>query len=212
MKIIVRRTEIPKIAKPKIQEMYPEYTFVGTPFGYFYPVAETKTVFCDYGFNDLVKIVQLHYSANGIREPDSLVRLMNEHICHHVPDICAEADPQRERKITLWHLAQRCYNAIKSAVTKGLVPQDEAERRAVICAGCPNNGPAEALTCVGCWTAKFVKESAEALSHRHSALDDRLDTCSLCQCSTKLKIHVKREGMEEKGVKWPEWCWMIKGN
>jgi hypothetical protein len=88
------------------------------------------------------------------------------------------------------------------------VPQEEAERRAAICSECPENGEQEIATCVGCFTAKFVTQAAEALSTKHSSFDSRLNTCKKCQCSLVLKIHVNREAMVDKEIDWPKPCWM----
>lgn len=208
MNIISRKNELPKITAKSLQAEFPDFRFMGPSSGWCYPVAETKTVIFAYGLDELVDAVQKHYAANEIAEPEYLVRTIHEWLCPRVPQFCEVADPNREKKINLWHLASRFYNAVKSAATKGLVPQEEAERKAAICATCPRNG-AESLTlCSGCWTARFVKDAAESLSTRHTSLDHRLRTCELCECRLTLKVHVRAEDMQEKGVEWPPWCWM----
>jgi hypothetical protein len=133
---------------------------------------------------------------------------MNEHACAQFPENCQELDPDAERKVSLWMLAKKFFTAVISAAVDGLVPQEEAERRALICSTCPNNQPMEARICEGCWSANFVREAAEKLSTRHTSLDNKLDTCSLCQCRLVLKCHVNKEAMADKSIDWPSHCWM----
>ena len=211
MKKLIRKTEIPRANTHKeLRAAYPGYQVIGESYGFSWPVHETKTCVVSMGFDTLVESVKAHIKANDAPISPNLERDMNEHACAQFPDLCAELDPDAERKVNLWYLAKRFFTAAITAASQGLVPQEEAERRAAICATCPNNQPMEAQMCVGCWSAKFVKEAAEALSARHTALDAQLDTCSLCQCSLKLKCHVPVEGMQEKEIQWPKFCWMYQ--
>jgi hypothetical protein len=208
MKILTRKNELPRITAKATKLEYPDFQFIGPSNGWMYPIPETKTVIFAFGFDELVSTVQKHYKANDIAEPSELVRNIHEFLCARLPQFCEEADPQREHKINLWHLAQRFFTAAISAATTGLVSQEEAERRAAICAVCPHNGGSALNLCAGCHTAKFVREAAEALSTKHTSLDDRLFTCQLCECSGKLKVWIDKSAMEERDIKWPSNCWM----
>lgn len=208
MKELIRTVELPKFSHRDAAAMYPGYSSIGPSHGWHYPIAETKTVIFEYGINELVKAVQSHLEGNGIPEPENLIRLMHEYLCERLPQNCVEMNPARERIVSLWQLARRFYRAVKSAAINGLVSQEEAERRAVICSTCPNNRGIEIATCQGCYTARFVTEAATALSTKHTSLDGQLDTCSLCQCRLSLKIFVPVSGMQEKGIEWPSHCWM----
>ena len=206
---LIRHVEIPRGNTPKeLKAKYPGWQIIGDSSGYAWPVEATKTVVVSYGFKTLIEAVHKHLKANDIPLPVDLERSMNEHACAQFPENCQELDPDAERKVSLWMLAKKFFTAVISAAVDGLVPQEEAERRALICSTCPNNQPMEARICEGCWSANFVREAAEKLSTRHTSLDNKLDTCSLCQCRNRLKVHVKREAMADKSIDWPSWCWM----
>ena len=206
---LTRHVEIPRGNTHKeLKVRYPGFQIIGDTNGYAWPVEATKTVVVSYGFKTLIEAVHKHLKANDIPLPVDLERSMNEHACAQFPENCQELDPDAERKVSLWMLAKKFFTAVISAATDGLVSQDEAERRAAICAECPNNKPTEVVICSGCWSANFVREAAEKLSTRHTSLDNKLDTCSLCQYRNRLKVHVKREVMQDKDIQWPQWCWM----
>ena len=206
---LIRHVEIPRGNTHKeLKVRYPGFQIIGDTSGYAWPVEATKTVVVSYGFKTLIEAAHKHLKANDIPLPVDLERSMNEHACAQFPENCQELDPDAERKVSLWMLAKKFFTAVISAATTGLVDQDEAERRASICAVCPHNKPQELNFCSGCHTAKFVRDAAEALSTRHTSFDNRLDTCELCSCSLKLKCHVPKDGMEDKNIQWHPDCWM----
>lgn len=206
---LTRHVEIPRTGTHKqLKARYPDYTIYGDSNGYHWPVEQTKTVVVSLTFKTLIEAVKKHLTANDVVIPIDLERSMNEFSCAEHPTMCEEIDPDSERKVSLWYMAKKFFTAVISAAVDGLVPQEEAERRALICSTCPNNQPMEARICEGCWSANFVREAAEKLSTRHTSLDNRLDTCSLCQCRLSLKCHVRKEAMADKTIEWPEWCWM----
>ena len=213
MKRLVRNIEIPRSGTRKeLRAIYPNYTIYGDSNGYYWPVEQTKTVVVSLTFPTLIETVKKHLNANDVAIPIELEREMNEFACERHPENCAEIDPDSERKVSLWYQAKRFFTAAISAAKDGCVSQEEAERRAAICVNCPENGEQEVVTCAGCWTAKFVKDAAEALSTKHTSLDSQLRTCRKCQCSNLLKVHVKREAMEERQIDWPQNCWMRPEN
>lgn len=210
MKVLSRQIEVPRANTPReLKLRYPGWHVIGDMMGYAHPVEQTKTVIVALNFKQLVEAVKKHLEANDIPVPVTLEREMNEAACAEFPYQCEELDPDAERKISLWYQAKKFFTAVISAATQGLVSQEEAERRALICSTCPFNGGASLNLCSGgCHTAKFVKEAAEALSTKHTSLDNKLNTCGLCECSLKLKIWVPKEGMEDALIEWPAWCWM----
>ena len=209
MKVLSRQIEIPRTNRPRDLKLeYPGWQIIGDSMGYKHAVEQTKTIIVALNFNQLVDAVKRHMEANDVPIPITLEREMNEAACLEHPDQCSDVDPDAERKISLFYLAKKFFTAVISAATQGLVDQSEAERRAAICVECPNNKPTEVVICSGCWSANFVREAAEKLSTRHTSLDNKLDTCSLCQCRNLLKVHVQREAMADKSIDWPSWCWM----
>lgn len=208
MKKLTRHTEVPRSSHKELRVRYPGFQVIGDSTGYHWPVNETKTVVVSCTFKTLIEATKKHMVANEVKISPDLEREMNEFACESFPENCQEVDPDAERKINLWYKAKHFYAAVKSAVFDGIVPQEEAERRAAICAECPENGEQEIATCVGCFTAKFITEAAEALSSHHTSLDARLNTCKKCQCRLVLKVFVKKEAMQDKSIDWPQPCWM----
>lgn len=73
----------------------------------------------------------------------------------------------------------------------GHVPQEEAEARAELCAGCPWNAHIDDITCFGCFglTEKVIK----ILGGRKTRMDESLRFCALCGCSNAVSAFVPME-------------------
>lgn len=84
-----------------------------------------------------------------------------------------------------------------------LVDQAEADRRAAICAECPMNQRVSA--CHGCSGVATLINSIRG--SRTTALDDKLEACTLCKCSNKVKVWVPLEAISNDGLTFPEICW-----
>ncbi len=213
MKKVTRFVEVPKGPRRKeLRELYPDFQVIGDDYGWYWPAEKTKTVVVSYGFPTLIEAIKKHLTANDIPIRAELEREIHEFCCEKVPESCEELDEKSGEKIRAWYLAKKFYTAIASVAKDGWVEQSEAERRAQICASCVNNTTSSAAVCLGCWTARFVKEASEALSNRHTSLDNKLDTCGLCQCGLKMKVHVPVSGMQDKDIDWPSFCWMRPEN
>ncbi len=212
MKELLRRNEIPKeFNRQRLAEMYPGATIVGDPYGFFYYVEATNTVFINYGWKDLVKRVTEHLQGNGIEIPINLGLIMQETFCQHRPDFCAERDPDAERKITAWQMMKRFYKgAVEPFLQNRLVGQEEAERRAAICASCPFNTDKITEFCVSCATRSLVSNINQFLTTRHTSKDGELKFCGVCQCDLKMKAWAPKDSMDEPELRerWPEHCWM----
>jgi len=85
-----------------------------------------------------------------------------------------------------------------------LVEQDEAERRAAICATCPMNTQLD-VSCPGC--VKLGQLIAETKGNRSSSIDDKLHVCRVCRCELKTKIWFPQEAIAKKGLDFPPNCW-----
>lgn len=89
------------------------------------------------------------------------------------------------------------------------VAQDEAERRANICATCPLNVPVS-----GC---AVCKESIKAYRNKIAKVtptfeDCRLKACGVCGCDLKTIVHFPLETLRAKGEhNFPDWCWQKRG-
>lgn len=92
------------------------------------------------------------------------------------------------------------------------VPQEEAERRASICAGCPNNREIT-FSCGACMNA-VLAVIALIVGKRKTEYDIRLGACLICSCALKPAVHVpldiQHAGLTEdikEEFKQVPWCW-----
>lgn len=70
----------------------------------------------------------------------------------------------------------------------GWVEQEEAERRAEICAGCPWNNYLDDAACFGCFG--LSEKVLKIIGNRKTRLDDSLRFCSRCGCSNAVSVFV----------------------
>lgn len=96
-----------------------------------------------------------------------------------------------------------------------VVPKEQAEARATVCAGCNQNGK-------GDWRTFFTEPAAMLLSRQLSAKnsmklettkDDQLGVCEVCACPLPLKVwspleYALRKMSDKAKSELPEWCWM----
>jgi hypothetical protein len=87
----------------------------------------------------------------------------------------------------------------------------EAERRALICAGCPMNQPP--VGCTGC-TMSALKEAVNVVvGGAATAYDSQLQSCKVCGCSLRAKIHlpldILRDNLTDAQMNaLPQACWL----
>lgn len=214
-KIIVRFTEIPKEwTQERLRGMFPGDTVMGDPFGWWYRVADTRCVFVSYGWNSLMKMVREHMGSNGIAIPEDLGRTMMEEYCANTGSVvCAENNPHQTKMQRMWDQGSRFFRTIKQMVTRGesLVPQEEAERRAAICAGCPLNDDG-LQNCSTCGAKGFIAEMTGYTIGKSTSQDAALKTCGVCGCVNRLKVWFPVDCMDYTDLRkmWPEHCWMRK--
>lgn len=86
------------------------------------------------------------------------------------------------------------------------VEQDEAERRAAICAKCPLN-----VGMNGCGTCRAALQGVrEALMNAHTSQDAELRACGVCGCDNKMQVHVPIDSLNaatNSKTAYPDWCW-----
>lgn len=210
MKQILRTIEIPRFTKDRIKAICPGYTLIGDPYGWFYPIEQTKVVVVSYGWVTLIDAVKAHMAGNGIKEPLTLELLMHDFMCHHVPEWCEEISHEKEAKVSAWKMMKSFYKAVEATWHEGQVPQEEADRRAAICASCPKNTDQVTEFCVGCATRGLVAKMTDFMSTKSTSSDSLLKSCSVCHCLLKLKVWLPKSGMVDPDLanKWPEHCWM----
>lgn len=84
-----------------------------------------------------------------------------------------------------------------------LVGQEEAERRAEICAKCPLQ-----IQTSGCWGCKGI---AGLLPHiagaKTTSFDLQLKACGVCGCYNAVSVHLPLEVQEDASLDFPSHCW-----
>lgn len=86
------------------------------------------------------------------------------------------------------------------------VSQAEADRRAEICASCPQN--IGITGCTGC--RNLVKWTFQLIGHRSTPFDTKLGACAVCHCSNQAQIHLPLEVLKKgitKRMVFPDHCW-----
>ena len=214
MKEIVRVNKVPsEFNHAALRQMFPGYTVLGDPNGFFYAVKQTKTVFVSYGWSTLIDAVKAHMAGNNIAEPLTIEMQMADWFCQYKPDFCIELVPERESRISAWKMMKRFFtSAMNTWQMGGYVNQETANERAAICAGCPKNTDQVVEFCVGCHTRGLLSSAEEAMSRRSTPYDGRLKNCAVCHCVNRLKVWMPKAAMEEDGLteQWPDFCWMKK--
>lgn len=212
MKELIRRNEIPReFNHARLREMFPSATITGDTYGFFYHVEATNTVFVNMGWVELYRKVKAHLKGNNIEVPINLSLIMHAAFCQYRPDLCLERDPEQEKKVSAWQMMNRFFqSAVVPYLNGSLVGQEEADRRAAICAACPMNKDRVTEFCVSCATRGLVSAANQFLTSKHTPSDPALNHCGVCQCDLKMKVWCPKEPMDEPEYRsqWPEHCWM----
>jgi hypothetical protein len=97
----------------------------------------------------------------------------------------------------------RWVKAMAKFAAKGfkLVEQEEAERRAEICAACPMQVETPSL-CWGCHGIAGLLP--KIVGARKTKLDGNLKTCGICGCYNSVSVHIP---VDKSDLNYPEWCW-----
>lgn len=106
-----------------------------------------------------------------------------------------------------WTEVKRFLLTMATWALKGFlkVPQEEATRRASICAGCPYNVATSG--CGGCRLALAGLRSS--ILKGTTPHDDKLQACGVCGCDNSLQVHVPLEVLQQvrNDVVYPDFCW-----
>jgi len=88
-----------------------------------------------------------------------------------------------------------------------LVPPEEADRRAKICANCPNNLHGICTSCAGNEFQDILRWLIAG--RRTTQYDSYLDTCAVCGCLIRAKLWVKTSELAKtEKQKYPKNCWL----
>lgn len=170
------------------------------------------------GYTDFVYAVKQHYLANNLpiglqwaeKIQDQLCAGLDSEWCNDggypIPPMggwgfTIQAVIQGTRTLAQWMI-----NAKGKKVE--LV---EAERRALICAGCPFNQPP--VGCSGCNIKALHDASNFVVNGAATVYDSQLQSCKICGCSLRAKIHlpldILRDNLTDGQMNaLPQHCWL----
>lgn len=185
--------------------------------GWRYFIPELKIEVSADSFEELKTRVRKIYLINETSAPQDLDALIEEFICSHIaPRYCrGEAARGSANRVTLSQLSagvRAITEAINISVFKGSasvkVGQNEANRRAEICAGCEFNTTTES-----CWSC-VIKDIALFMivdDKDQTRFDQRLFSCDICGCPNKGTVHMVPEVIiaseKKRNLKYPAHCW-----
>lgn len=139
---------------------------------------------------NLVAKVHEFRVINGLPLGDPEAEIQ-DYICRTRGAQCVPANPAKPlpgRKARGGDVA-RFLSAMASWMENGgYVEQDEAERRAEICAGCQYNTPVDDAGCFGCFG--LAARVMQVIGNRKTRLDGSLQFCGVCGCNNAVQAFV----------------------
>jgi hypothetical protein len=156
-----------------------------------------------------------HYKANAIQIPNNLMDFITEYACRNGADCSYDEveipKPAGRKSLQIGDVIRFSMSLLHGlTVGGGKVNQEEANRRADICAGCRfNRNP---LGCTGC-NARVLKEAVKTFSqHGSTPVDDKLQSCEFCGCFIRSMVwfpietlHKFADATENENL--PDYCW-----
>ena len=180
--------------------------------GWIFTVEETGVTLNGGTINQLKNMVHNHMRANNVRIPADLNEIIEDTACRNLDKWsrwCEERKPVDQTiRRSKWTAAdvKRFLTTVKNWGTQtrfAFVDQDEAERRAAICAACPMN--VEVSGCMGC---AGVGAMVKLLRGTRTTREDRkLNYCDVCGCALQVKVHLPLEAVDNSGLEYPPHCW-----
>ncbi|MDE2102729.1 MAG: hypothetical protein KGL39_36125 [Patescibacteria group bacterium] len=187
-----------------------------TPPGNFvYVQPETQTRMEHETLGELVDLVSKHRLYKGLpsANPDLVSLDIQRQICAAMPPGVCYAEPGEDykplndlsRNLTLEKIESfslAVFEWVKSGAH--FVDEEEAQRRAKICLGCPFNKAPHACSCAPLWA--FIKR---LIPPRRQI--DNLHVCGICGCvnsaAVLAPVNVLVASHKGRDLRWPAHCW-----
>lgn len=178
-------------------------------FRFFQP--ETETLITAPHWNALVNSVRQHREANELPIDPGLEHEIEMFMCSELPDGCREVPDPPKAQITIGG-AITFTKILAEVFLRGnpRVDLDEANRRAAICAKCPDN--VEATGCKPCHS-RNIKKLVERLSGTETTKHDKmLQSCRHCGCFNRVQVWfpldvLQKNQREAVRGALPDKCW-----
>lgn len=146
-------------------------------------------------WDHLVSQVRDERKANGAAIGTELESEIEDWVCANHPEEAIAVDPRMPpiRSLNLDDIVTgtKTFLAFKAAGSP-LVSEEEAERRAQICARCPRN----LSWSQNCSICSKVEDAIQlVVGTRRTSVGQQLFACNLCGCSNKVQVHFPLEIM-----------------
>jgi len=160
-------------------------------------------------FDHLVDRVRDHRRYKGL-DPVTVEEDIVQQVCMRLgPAACREYEeyyPDKTDRVDaemMQAINKTAINYLKSGMS--LADEEEVQRRAEICRGCPFNVSAQ-----GCSCSVFFK-IVESLISKEKRLPG-VNICSVCGCSLQLKTRFPSGTIDNGDLSFPAWCWQRLDN
>lgn len=158
-------------------------------------------------FWDLVKNCSEYIVSTGKVPPPDLSYRVENALCDRLAgsEDCVPCTQVNRQNVNFESIV-RWVRAMYGFATKSrfqLVSQEEAERRARICAACPYQ-----VTTAGCWGCKGIAGMLPAIAGaRKTSYDAQLKACGVCGCYNAVSVHLPVDAQGGEELEFPEFCW-----
>ena len=157
-------------------------------------------------FWDMVKKCERAISIRGLVPPVDLIQQIENALCERLAGHtqCVPCSSVKQTlgfgEIVRWVKAM--YNFATHSKFQ-LVDQEEAERRAKICAACPHQ-----ISTSGCWGCKGIAGMVPAIAGaRKTSYDAQLKACGICGCFNAVSVHLPLDVQQDSHLSFPDHCW-----
>lgn len=159
-------------------------------------------MFTGFSYGLMRELVIKHRKAMGFPFDDADFQ---DELCRQntAIDCSGRVIPPGERHMTIADV--RRFMSSLSSWDGSFVDQEEAERRATICAGCPMNVVVHG--CKGC--GGILKWVNEKLGGNATSKDRALESCAVCGCYNAVSVWIPLEAQNTDGLTFAEGCWKV---
>ena len=199
------------------------------PGGWSWTDPDTNVKIQTLAYVDLIRQVEAYFDANKLPKVENWRAVVDDEICRqngiedsHCGEPAKPAPIPPERALQPQDLLN-FLKTVRQWASKGFsfVSSAEAERRAAICATCPQNIAVPG--CTGCQgILNYVRETLNrranhrGLEPKVTSKDDQLQNCGVCGCVLEVKVHLPLEvatyAKPPGGRTYPPHCWMTQPN
>lgn len=184
---------------------------LGIPGGWRYRIPETGILIKTSSYWLLSSEARKHYAANAIPVPAILDDLILEYVCKNGASCeydgvqLTKGTPKKSLNIS--DVIRFTQTRLDALLKGSKVSQEEANRRAEICAACPSNKPLEG--CTGC-NSRSLREFVRLLAQAgRTPLDEQLKSCEYCGCFIQSMVWTPLESLKryDDVSQLPSNCW-----